>query len=280
MGARVKRSHGFATVVEVHPDDRCSVRLDNQADRIKTEVIELRPDTVSRTSSPAYKSGQKLLLLHEKQLLEAVVDEWLGVRSGSAHRVRLGKGSLLGKGKQAAAAAERVVIEVDLNEENHAKLMLSSAAKYDDTCRIYLEKLFSRHATVKDEPTGKELQVCEQRLFLSRYVPPDTALGTGAPASTGAVAGAVAGAAVGAATGAATGAAAGAAPATAPSRQLYLLQRKKGKHGGGLGKTTGWIHRESLKKEGVNMIGGVSYEKVDDEGLHLKGEIRMAVDGH
>ena len=192
MGARVKRSHGFATVVEVHPDDRCSVRLDNQADRIKTEVIELRPDTVSRTSSPAYKSGQKLLLLHEKQLLEAVVDEWLGVRSGSAHRVRLGKGSLLGKGKQAAAAAERVVIEVDLNEENHAKLMLSSAAKYDDTCRIYLEKLFSRHATVKDEPTGKELQVCEQRLFLSRYVPPDTALGTGAPAPTGAVAGAAA----------------------------------------------------------------------------------------
>ena len=192
MGARVKRSHGFATVVEVHPDDRCSVRLDNQADRIKTEVIELRPDTVSRTSSPAYKSGQKLLLLHEKQLLEAVVDEWLGVRSGSAHRVRLGKGSLLGKGKQAAAAAERVVIEVDLNEENHAKLMLSSAAKYDDTCRIYLEKLSSRHATVKDEPTGKELQVCEQRLFLSRYVPPDTALGTGAPAPAGAVAGAVA----------------------------------------------------------------------------------------
>ena len=192
MGARVKRSHGFATVVEVHPDDRCSVRLDNQADRIKTEVIELRPDTVSRTSSPAYKSGQKLLLLHEKQLLEAVVDEWLGVRSGSAHRVRLGKGSLLGKGKQAAAAAERVVIEVDLNEENHAKLMLSSAAKYDDTCRIYLEKLSSRHATVKDEPTGKELQVCEQRLFLSRYVPPDTALGTGATAPTGAVAGAAA----------------------------------------------------------------------------------------
>ena len=192
MGARVKRSQGFATVVEVHPDDRCSVRLDNQADRIKTEVIELRPDTVSRTSSPAYKSGQKLLLLHEKQLLEAVVDEWLGVRSGSAHRVRLGKGSLSGKGKQAAAAAERVVIEVDLNEENHAKLMLSSAAKYDDTCRIYLEKLSSRHATVKDEPTGKELQVCEQRLFLSRYVPPDTALGTGAPAPAGAVAGAVA----------------------------------------------------------------------------------------
>ena len=190
VGARVKRSAGFATVVEVHSDDRCSVRIDNQADRIKTEIIELRPDTVSRTSSPAYKSGQKLLLLYERQLVEAVVDEWLGVRSGSAHRVRLGKGSLLGKGKP--AVAERVLIEVDLNEDNHAKLMFSSGAKYDDTCRLYLDKLASRHATVKDEPTGKELQVCEQRLFLSRYVPPDTALGTGAPAPAGAVAGAVA----------------------------------------------------------------------------------------
>ena len=100
------------------------------------------------------------------------------------------------------------------------------------------------------------------------------AAGADAGAVAGAVAGAAAGAATGAATGVATGAATGAAFATAPSRQLYLLQRKKGKHGGGLGKTTGWIHRESLKKEGVNMIGGVSYEKVDDEGLHLKGEIR------
>jgi len=54
------------------------------------------------------------------------------------------------------------------------------------------------------------------------------------------------------------------------ARELYLLQRKKGKHGGGLGKTTGWIHRASLKKEGVTMLGGVSYEKVDDDGLHLK----------
>ena len=187
VGARVKRSAGFATVVEVHSDDRCSVRIDNQADRIKTEIIELRPDTVSRTSSPAYKSGQKLLLLYERQLVEAVVDEWLGVRSGSAHRVRLGKGSLLGKGKP--AVAERVLIEVDLNEDNHAKLMFSSGAKYDDTCRLYLDKLASRHATVKDEPTGKELQVCEQRLFLSRYVPPDTALTT---APSGAIAGAVA----------------------------------------------------------------------------------------
>jgi len=55
-----------------------------------------------------------------------------------------------------------------------------------------------------------------------------------------------------------------------PSRTLYLLQRKGGKHGAGLGKTTGWIHRANLKKYGVQMMGNVSYVRVDGEGLHLK----------
>ncbi|MCH2197990.1 MAG: NADPH-dependent 2,4-dienoyl-CoA reductase [Flavobacteriales bacterium] len=54
-----------------------------------------------------------------------------------------------------------------------------------------------------------------------------------------------------------------------PKRQIYLLQRKTTKHGKGLGKTTGWIHRASLKKSGVKMIAGVSYDKVDDQGLHI-----------
>lgn len=53
-------------------------------------------------------------------------------------------------------------------------------------------------------------------------------------------------------------------------REIYLLQRRKGKLGAGLGKTTGWIHRVSLKKGGVNAISGVRYLKIDDEGLHLK----------
>ncbi|MFK8104141.1 MAG: FAD-dependent oxidoreductase [Saprospiraceae bacterium] len=52
-------------------------------------------------------------------------------------------------------------------------------------------------------------------------------------------------------------------------REIYLLQRSKGKIGGGLGKTTGWIHRASLKKKRVQMIGNVQYQKIDDEGLHL-----------
>lgn len=53
-------------------------------------------------------------------------------------------------------------------------------------------------------------------------------------------------------------------------RKIYLLQRKTTKHGKNLGKTTGWIHRQSLADKGVIMFGGVSYEKIDDKGLHIR----------
>ncbi|MEV4428897.1 NADPH-dependent 2,4-dienoyl-CoA reductase [Streptomyces sp. NPDC049602] len=55
----------------------------------------------------------------------------------------------------------------------------------------------------------------------------------------------------------------------APPRQVHLLQRKSSKVGAGLGKTTGWIHRTELKHRGVTMVAGVSYERIDDAGLHL-----------
>ena len=55
-----------------------------------------------------------------------------------------------------------------------------------------------------------------------------------------------------------------------PAREVWLLQRKTSKPGKGLGKTTGWIHRTSLKHFGVNMLAGVSYERIDDEGLHIR----------
>lgn len=59
--------------------------------------------------------------------------------------------------------------------------------------------------------------------------------------------------------------------ATPPAeRKVYLLQRKTSKVGAGLGKTTGWIHRASLKKKGVEMIAGVNYLKVDDNGLWVE----------
>ena len=54
---------------------------------------------------------------------------------------------------------------------------------------------------------------------------------------------------------------------SAPARQLTLLQRKSGKLGAGLGKTTGWIHRMALKHRNVEMVGGVNYERIGDEGL-------------
>ena len=55
----------------------------------------------------------------------------------------------------------------------------------------------------------------------------------------------------------------------APVRQVTLLQRKAEKLGKRLGKTTGWIHRAGLQMKGVKMIGGVNYERIDAEGLHV-----------
>ena len=55
----------------------------------------------------------------------------------------------------------------------------------------------------------------------------------------------------------------------APARQITMLQRSKGKVGARLGKTTGWIHRTTLKHANVEMIDGVQYEKIDDQGLHI-----------
>ncbi|KIF83135.1 NADPH-dependent 2,4-dienoyl-CoA reductase [Noviherbaspirillum autotrophicum] len=62
-----------------------------------------------------------------------------------------------------------------------------------------------------------------------------------------------------------------------PVREVYLLQRKVGKLGAGLGKTSGWVHRATLQRKGVKMIGGVEYRKIDDAGLHItvNGEPRL-----
>jgi 2,4-dienoyl-CoA reductase (NADPH2) len=60
-------------------------------------------------------------------------------------------------------------------------------------------------------------------------------------------------------------------PNIAPSpRDVYLLQRKKEKMGQRLGKTTGWIHRLSLKHKKVHMLNGVSYDSIDNAGLHIR----------
>lgn len=51
-------------------------------------------------------------------------------------------------------------------------------------------------------------------------------------------------------------------------RELFMFKRSKGKFGANLGKTTGWIHRSTLKKKNVQFINSVQYTKIDDEGLH------------
>ena len=56
---------------------------------------------------------------------------------------------------------------------------------------------------------------------------------------------------------------------TRSARTIYLLQRKASKPGEGLGKTTGWIHRTTLRRRGVRMLAGVAYRRIDDAGLHI-----------
>jgi 2,4-dienoyl-CoA reductase (NADPH2) len=55
----------------------------------------------------------------------------------------------------------------------------------------------------------------------------------------------------------------------APARQVWLLQRTEGRPGGRLNKTTGWVHRATLKNKQVIMLGGVTYDRFDDQGLHI-----------
>ena len=59
------------------------------------------------------------------------------------------------------------------------------------------------------------------------------------------------------------------------AREVVLLQRKSSSFGKGLGKTSGWVHRAAIKAKGVEQIGGVNYERIDDRGLHISfGEKR------
>jgi NADH:flavin oxidoreductases, Old Yellow Enzyme family len=54
-----------------------------------------------------------------------------------------------------------------------------------------------------------------------------------------------------------------------PLRQVWLLQRSEGRPGARLNKTTGWVHRATLKAKRVTMLGKVIYERFDDRGLHV-----------
>jgi 2,4-dienoyl-CoA reductase (NADPH2) len=55
-------------------------------------------------------------------------------------------------------------------------------------------------------------------------------------------------------------------------RDIWLLQRKAGKLGAGLGKTSGWVHRAALVRNGVRMLDGVSYLEISERGLKIARE--------
>ncbi len=55
-----------------------------------------------------------------------------------------------------------------------------------------------------------------------------------------------------------------------PVREVWLLQRSTGRPGARLNKTSGWVHRATLKAKGVRMLGGVQYQRIDDAGLHIR----------
>jgi 2,4-dienoyl-CoA reductase (NADPH2) len=67
-----------------------------------------------------------------------------------------------------------------------------------------------------------------------------------------------------------------------PEREVWLLQRSEGRPGARLNKTSGWVHRATLKNKRVTMIGGVTYERIDDAGLHVTvgGEARLLAVDH
>ncbi|MBZ5488042.1 NADPH-dependent 2,4-dienoyl-CoA reductase [Halomonas aquamarina] len=65
--------------------------------------------------------------------------------------------------------------------------------------------------------------------------------------------------------------------APAVSREIVMLQRKSSKAGKYLGKTTGWVHRASLKARGVKTLTGCEYLKVDDAGLHIRRDGQVQV---
>ena len=63
----------------------------------------------------------------------------------------------------------------------------------------------------------------------------------------------------------------------APLRQVWLLQRSEGRPGARLNKTTGWVHRATLKAKRVAMLGKVAYERFDDRGLHVTVDGRSQI---
>ena len=119
IGAKVKTPNSYATVVSFHYDDRIEIVRDGVAADVK--AIDPRPETMSRTLSPSYKNGQKLMLVHEGRFVDAMVQEWFGLRRGSRHRVRLVGSKNKTPNKAAAAGGAKGEKKEDSIEVSHSR---------------------------------------------------------------------------------------------------------------------------------------------------------------
>ena len=170
--------------VAVHSDDRCEIVRDGVSKEIrKHELIDPRPDTIERASTPCYKVGQKLMLVHEGKLVDIQVEGWLGVRAGSRHQVKVGvkATSLLASAALVTKRAQKAEtrFEVDFNETNHARHIYPTVAKYQTARTQYLEALAATHQTVHDEVTDQDLRTRDQRLYLQMHLAEDASADTG-----------------------------------------------------------------------------------------------------
>jgi 2,4-dienoyl-CoA reductase (NADPH2) len=56
----------------------------------------------------------------------------------------------------------------------------------------------------------------------------------------------------------------------APRHRITMLKRSTAPFGHTLGRTTGWVHRAELARNGVRMLKGVEYRRIDDAGVHIR----------
>jgi 2,4-dienoyl-CoA reductase (NADPH2) len=62
-----------------------------------------------------------------------------------------------------------------------------------------------------------------------------------------------------------------------PAHRITMLKRSTGPFGHTLGRTTGWVHRAELARNGVRMLKGVEYRRIDDAGVHVLSEAKEIV---
>ena len=148
VGARLVTDEGFATVSAINADDMCELIIDNDTNAAgdtlgssykPVVLIDPRPDTAQKTTSPNYKTGQRLLLVLDGVYVDAVVASWKGRRFGSRHVVGIRPPpDSSGNERWPQMPNEWPTTEVDLNEENHAMLLFKSVMTFREQCASYL----------------------------------------------------------------------------------------------------------------------------------------------